>query len=65
MAQNKYKYEAEYTSSNTVYKKAIKAYRGRAGEINCSLCPYNGGENSTHHIQRSWKSHRKNQWKVV
>lgn len=55
------------TTNSRTYNIAIKMLRERRGEISCSICPYNGGENSTRKDFKGWKtrSKRKKQWKPL
>jgi hypothetical protein len=56
--------EMEYTSNRSVFNKCRKWYLESIGDINCARCRYHKGENSAH-SQRSWKEHRKTQYKGV
>lgn len=59
--------ELRYTSNSQVYKRALKHHRENKGEINCAFCRYHKGENGGwgYNAERSWKKHRKTQYKVV
>jgi len=52
------------TTDNRVYKIYLKNFYESRGDINCAYCPYHGGENyARSRYSRSWKRHRKTQWK--
>lgn len=55
--------EYRYTGNNVVYKKARKQVLENTGEIYCSYCPYNKGENSRLKDFKCWKRYRKTQYK--
>lgn len=62
----KAKQVADSTSNSRVHKQALRFQREHNGELKCSLCPYHGGCNDHgHDFSRSWKRHRRTQYKVV
>jgi len=66
----KYKKIVDTTDNNRVYNIAIKLHRESTGQISCSICPYNRGENYDRFSYRwkkfkNWKRLRKTQYKVI
>jgi len=57
--------EMEYTSNRSVFNKCRKWYLESIGNIHCARCRYHKGENVYCRNQRSWKRHRKTQYKGV
>ena len=57
--------EMEYTSNRSVFNKCRKWYLESIGEIHCGRCKYHKGENHYFRTHRSWKKHRKTQYKGV
>lgn len=51
------------TSNLGLYNKARKMYLSNQGLISCSICPYNKRENANKRDYRSWKYHRRTQYK--
>ena len=55
------------TTNSRYYKMMLKWDRENQGKINCSYCPYHGGENGHRHNHRdykNWKKYRKHQYKA-
>lgn len=50
-------------TNRNAHEKELKLYRGKAGKINCGICPYHKGENSDHNDNNNWKNHRKKQYR--
>jgi hypothetical protein len=50
------------TSNSAVYNKAVKLHRANQRRVNCGLCSYHRVENAVRK-QRSWKRHRKTQFR--
>jgi len=50
-------------SSNAIYKRILKKLRDDYDTIICSRCPYHKNENN-YKRSRTWKRHRKFQYKV-
>jgi len=63
----KHKNIVDTTTDSKTYKRVLKMYREVRGDIDCSICPYHGGENGYYHNHRdyrNWKRYRKTQYKV-
>jgi len=60
--------EFKYTGNRAVYNRALKLYRDSQGDINCGYCRYHKVENiksNSYYKNRTWKRHRKTQYKMV
>ena len=57
--------EQKTTGNMSLFNKLLKRVRANKGDISCSYCPYNKRENSSYKKDRSWKKHRKSQFRGV
>jgi len=51
------------TDDSRTYKAIRWLHLALTGKINCSICRPHKCENSDHRTDRSWKNHRRNQYK--
>ena len=57
--------EHKQTGNMSLFNKLLKRVRANKGDISCSYCPYNKRENSSYKKDRSWKKHRKSQFRGI